>query len=404
MSATMTAAPIGPSGNILQPWTDQQILQNNAARAQLLAQAKRRYTQNIYTTNITPLFGQQSIVNVNLVPLGLIAKYWVEISTVVTNPAGGSTLTRGSNGAFASLSQITYTDPGQNVRINTTGYHLAAVTARRRRRVPGQALTSDTPSGYGSVIQSIAAPATIAANASGTVRCMYEVPLAVGQDTTKGAVFGGAVFANQSLQLIFNPNFCQAAADPLGAVYTGAATTAGNMPTYATSIVVYQEYWDGFDLGLLRFLSPDLSTSYNLNLTSINNLLAANDNFVRFDNLRTFLSTMLAFDNGGTLNAGSDVTYFKLQAANQTPLFTRDIYLQSYITRNHLGDDMPAGFYMFDFSEAPIITAAEGNTVLSMNPSTVNANAVLYIGWEFLAINQVLAGASQLFGSAGLGH
>lgn len=398
------SAALAPSNNILQPWTPQQLALNDQADAEVLKQARRRFTQNIFTQTIVPVFGQQSVVNVGLVPIGLVAKYIVEVTTVVTNPGGGNTLTRGSSGPFSSLSSITYTDPGQNVRINTTGYHLAAVTARRRRRVPGAANTTDSPTGYGSGgPQPLAAPSTIAAGASGTVRALYEVPLALGQNTTKGAVFVGAVFANQSLQLTFNPNFAQASTDPLGAVYTGAATTAGNMPTYSTTIVVYQEYWDGFDLGLLRYLSPNLSTSYNLNLTAITGLIAANDNFVKFDNLRQFLSAMLIFDNGGTLNPGTDVTYFKLQAANQTPLFQRDPFLQSYLTRNHLGDDMPAGHYMFDFSEAPIVTAAEGNTVLSLNPSTVNSNAVLYIGWEFTAINQVLAGASSLFGTAGAG-
>lgn len=390
----------GPSTNILQPWSQQQLASNDQAST-ILRQLGKRFTQQIYQTTIVPVYGQQQVINVPIVNVGLISKFYVQVSTVVTNPSAGATLTRGSFGPFSTFSLIQYTDPATNQRIATPGWHLAAVTARRHRRVPGQALTSDSPTGFGATMAPIAAPATIAVNTAGTVACMYEVPLALGRNSLKGAVFAGAVFATQQLQLTFNPNFAQNSADPLQAVYTGASNA--NPPTFATTVTVFQEYWDQFPLGLLNALSPDLSTIYEIKSTSFSSLVAASDNFIRFTNLRQFLSNTVAFDNGGTLNAGTDINFFKLESANQTTEWKRTPLLQSYLTRNHYGDDFPAGVYMFDYSDSPIITAAEGNTVLAVNPNLVNAGAVLQVGWEDLAVSQVLASAPSLAGNAGAG-
>lgn len=401
MSASTTAAPATPSTNILQPFTGQQQATNDNASALLRQSYGKRFFQPIANGSFTPVYGQPTIINVPLNPVGLITKFVVEVQTTVTNPSSGSTLTRGSFGPFSTFSLISYTDPAQNNRIQTTGYHLAMVNARRRRRVPGSSVTTDSPTGFGATLAPIAAPSTIAANATGTVSAVYEIPLSYGRNTLKGAVFAGAVFATQNLQLTFNPNFAQNSADPLGAVYTGASNA--NPPTYSTTWRVYQEYWDQFPLQLLTALSPDLSTVYELKQTAITSLLANNDNYIRFNNLRQFMSTSLFYDNGGTLNAGTDINYFLLQSANQTIIWKKYIQEFGYETANLLGDNPPAGCYMFDFTEAPIITAAEGNTVLSLNPNLVNSNATIYIGWEDLATSSVLASASSLAGTAGVG-
>jgi len=400
MSGSSTASNNGPSTNILQPWTAQQLAQDQQASG-VLRSVGKRFLQQIYQTTISPVYGTSPVISVPIQNVGLITKFVVVAQTTVANPSAGSALSRGTFGPFSTFSLIQYTDPATNQRISTTGWHLAAVTARRHRRVPGAAWTSDSPTGFGATLSPIACPSSIAANANGTVNVVYEVPLALGRSSLKGAVFAGAVFATQSLQLTFNPNFAQNGSDPLGAVYTGASNA--NPPTFSTTVTVYQEYWDQFPLSLLNALSPDLSTIYEIKSTSFSSLVANSDNYVRFTNLRQFLSNVVAFDNGGTLNAGSDINYFMLQSANQTTEWKRSALLQSYMTRNGYGDDYPAGVYLFDYSDAPIITAAEGNTVLSVNPSTVNSNAVLQVGWEDLAVSQVLASAPSLAGNAGVG-
>jgi hypothetical protein len=393
---SMQRLSAGP--NILQPWSDKQLADNAQASAFLRANGKR-FTQQIFASTFVPVFGQQTVISVPIQPIGLITKFFVEAVVTVTNPAGGNTLNRAGMGPFNMFSLVQYTDTNSNARIATPSWHLATVIMRRHRRVPGAALTTDSPTGFGAPNSPIAAPATIAANAAGTVAAVYEVPLSFGRHTLKGAVFSGVVFATQSLQLTWNPNFCKSTGTPLDACYTGAGTGA-NAPTYSVQLTVYQEYWDQFPLQLIPLLTPDLSTVYEIKQTSLASLIANADNFVRFSNLRQFQSVALGFDNGGTLNPGTDIAYFGLQSANQTNEWKRSVRLQSYITRNCYGDDLPAGFYLFDFSEDPIVTAAEGNTVLTMNPNTVNANAVLNIGWEDLGVASVLSSAPSLSGTA----
>lgn len=408
MSQSMTAAgqATQPGINLLQPWSPAQIQANdNASKYLRSPQVGKRFTQQIYQTNFVPVSGQPFTVTVPVNPVGLITKFWAVVSTVVTNPGGGATLNLTPWGPWNTFSLITYTDPNTNNRIQTTGAHLSAVAARRHRRVPGAAVTTDSPASYGSVMTPVSAPATIAAGANGTVNALYEIPLTIGRHSLKGAVFAGAVFATQTLQFTFNPQFAGATANANTQLQVyGNAAASPNNPTYATTVTVFQEFWDQFPLALLNFLSPDLSTVYELKTTAITALLANNDNYVRFNNLRQFFSTLLTYYNGTNApQPGTDVNYFLLQSANQTTEWKRPPALQSYMTRNLIGDDYPTSNYMFDFSEAPIITAAEGNTVLSINPSVAAAGAVLYIGWEDIATSAVLASASSLSGNAGVG-
>ncbi len=396
-----------PGSSILQPFAPQQLQACAAASAVLRGAASSpgvrsgsRFTQLAQTLSLVPTVGNGSVVTLAPQAVGLVTKYYVEVVTTVTNPAAGSTLTRTPFGPFNQLSNISYTDPSQNQRINTYGWHIANVTAMRRRRVPGSALTTDSPTGFGSVLAPIAAPATIAPSTTATVRTIYEIPLSVGRNSLKGAIVAGTVFSNQQLQVTFNPNFCSSGTDPLNAGYTGAGTGA-NAPTFATTINLYQEYWDQYSQQLLSSLGPDLSTIYELKSTFFTPLVAGVNNFFRYSPLREYWSTVLAFDNAGVMNPGTDVNYFQLQAANQTTFWQRSPSLQSYHTRNLFADDAPAGVYLFDTHDDPIITAADGNTTLNMNPSTVNSGAVVYVGWEDIAIASVLASAPAISGQGG---
>jgi hypothetical protein len=299
-----------------------------------------------------------------------------------------------------------YTDPNYNQRINTTGWHLGAVQAMRHRRIPGAAYATDSPAAFGSVIPAITAPPSIQPGASATLRVIYEVPLAYSSQKFDGAVYVGAVFATNNLQFTVNGNsLASSGTDPMsapaGSCYTGASVTYP--PTFTATVNTYQEFWDGFAIGLLAPLTPALSTVYELKTTGLNTISANFDNYVRFNNLRTFLSLITYYDNGGVPYYGSDINYFKLVSANQTTLWQRDPYLQSYMTRQMFGDDFPPQCYPFDFRAAPIITAAEGNTVFSLNPSSAAAGAFLLTAFEDIGTGTVLASAPSLSGNFGTG-
>lgn len=406
MSASGAPASPQPSVNILNPFTPKQLA-DSAAASQVIRTTGKKLRQQTYTSGFSLTYGVPTTINLPIQPIGLNTKFYIEVSLLITNPVGGGAMTRTPFGPLNIASQIQYTDPSTNQRINTTGWHIGMTQYRRHRRIPGSALTTDTPTGFGSNgPQPVVAPASIAASTSNQlVRMIYEIPLSTGRNSLRGAVFSGATFTTQSLQVTINPNLCQNGTDPLGAVYTGASNTT--VPTFSSgTITLYQEFWDQFSLGLLDPLAPDLSMVYELKNTALSPLVPNLDNFVRFTNLRTFLSTVLAFDNAGVMNAGTDVNYFLLQSANQTKLMYHDVFLQEMFTRNSYGDGPPAGVYMFDWSDlasGPIVTAAEGNTVLSINPSSVTAGAVLSVGWEDIAVAAVLASASSLSGIAGVG-
>ena len=400
------AAPARPSNNVLQPFSAQQQAQSAYASAVLRGVQQdphfapgQRYEQIAQSGSFVPVYGQAYTLNLQPLPVGLITKYVLELVCTVTNPSAGSALTRTGFGPWQMLSNVTYTDSAQNQRINTYGWHLAAVNAMRRRRIPGSALSTDSPSGFGATLAPIAAPASIAAGASGTVRAFFEIPVATGRNSLKGAVLGNALLGTQQLQITFNPTFCQAGTDPLKSGYTGAS--ASNPPTFACTFNLYQHYFDNYDPGLLVPLAPDLSIIYELKTTVFSSLVQGIENFFRYSPLREYWSTVLAFDNGGTMNPGTDITDFTLQAANQTTFWKRTPSMQSYIQRNTFGDDAPPGVYFFDTSDEPIITAADGNTVITLNPSSLQSGATVTVGWEDVAVAQVLSAAPSLAGMGG---
>jgi hypothetical protein len=106
---------------------------------------------------------------------------------------------------------------------------------------------------------------------------------------------------------------------------------------------------------------------------------------IPYANLRSFLSTTIIYDNGGTLNAGTDITNFGLQVANNTFIWQYDVQLEAYLTRKLLNADTPKGMYYFDHRRDPISTDQFGNTQFVLLPNTVNTNAFLLVGYEFMS-------------------
>jgi hypothetical protein len=225
----------------------------------------------------------------------------------------------------------------------------------------------------------------------------YEIPLAYQPElgNFQGAVFAGTTLSNQNLSFTFNPNFAvtNATADAGFSVYQASGNV---LPTYSVTWTLYQEYIDQFDVSLISALTPDLSTGYYLSQQPFTGIVAGQDNQIPFGNLRTFMSLVLGYDQAGTYNAGTDINYFALVSANQLPFWKRTPAQQSWITRREIHADFPQGFYGFSFRKKPIATQAQGNTVLNVNPITAAALTTVYAGWEYLAVQSVLAGAPTL--------
>ena len=197
-----------------------------------------------------------------------------------------------------------------------------------------------------------------------------------------------------------NPTFGVAStANPTNAVYI-SSTTALPLVT-SVVITVYQQYLDQLPMGKNGVILPilDLSTAYLINNTTVTGLVATQDLPIPYANFRNFMSTCLIYDNAGVLNIGTDVNYFALQSANYTNIFKYDPQTSALFTREIMLDDFPKGTYYFDHRRRPISTVQYGNMSLVINPSAVTAGASVYLGYEALALINMVTQAGSLYGT-----
>jgi hypothetical protein len=360
--------------------------------------------QIIYQTTFTT--GPGTVLNIPVRNVGLLKKFVVEIQANVQSPASTVTQTLQSFGPSNLLSNVTFTDLSNQVRINTSGWHLTMLaSAKSPPGAIGAAATTDTPLGFGNnFTQVISAPATITTTTTANnVSMFYVVPIAYSDNDLRGGILASVVNATMNLQLTFNPNAFAAStvSDTTLAVYKSGGAAAV-MPS--CTVIVYQNYLD--QLPLLKNgqgpLVPygDLSVAYLLNNTAYSGIIANQDNPFSYANFRDFLSTIVVYDNNGTLNVGGDVSYFAIQSANYTNIIKADPNLVAFWTRELMFDDFPKGCYYFDHRRKPISTIQYGNMNLIMNPVTVNsAAASVLIGYESLALINMITNAGSISGT-----
>ena len=370
--------------------------QNDLARAIILNSAVEM-TQQIYSNTFDPRNGNNVI---NIVPrnVGLIKGFLLECYATVNNTNGASTAITTTNFNIANLlSQIVFNDLNNNVRINTTGWHLDLVATAKQRGVFGAAYTTDSPVKYGSNWNVIKAASSVAAGGSTTVYMMYWIPLAYSDTDLRGAVFANVVNATMNLQVTVNANPVVSSGDATLAIYSG---TTGNISSI--TINCYQVYLDQLPVGNKGVILPllDLSYIYELKNTTMAGMVTSQDFPIPYPNFRTFLSTSVIYDNGGTLAAGTDINYISLQSANFTNIWKIDPQVAAFRSRMIFGDDPPTGVYYFDHRTMPINTIQYGNMNLIINPNgTVNAGASFLIGFEDLALINAVSQAGSLPGS-----
>jgi hypothetical protein len=335
--------------------------------------------------------GPGTVLSFNIRNVGLVKRLVFFFRATVTAPAAQvQTLTPVGLANF--ISNVTLWDLGNNQRINTTGWHLTAVSSAKRRGVFGAAYTTDTPLGYGNNNNRVMfAPATIAGGANSEIDFYLEVPLVKSDTDLRGAIYADVTQANMQVQVTLNPNmFVTSTADRTLAVYQSAGANPATM--VLNSVQMYQNYLDQLPRdpsnGMPILPELDIGTAYLLNNSASALPVANQDNAASFTNARTFESVAFIYNNAGTLNVnGSDLNYIQLQSANFTNILNVDGRMESFMERNLLGADFPAGMHYLNFSQRPIDTNQFGNMTLVINPSTVGgATAVILYGWESFGI------------------
>lgn len=369
-------------------------VQNMQARAIVTGNAVK-LNQQIYSQSVNP--ATNPTLNIQPRNVGLILGFLVEVSGTLANTAATG-LTRTDLGSSNILKNITFTDLNNVTRINTTGSHLALLNSARQGFGFGGAYAPNLPMNYGQNFNPFSGPATIAVSASGNVKHTYWVPIAYSQNDLRGGIYAAIVNATMNLQLTLNavPAIGAIPAnDPLGAIYSGnaAATWAGNI-----QVNVNQVYLDQLPTSSGVPILPmlDLNTIYDIKYVTVNGLATGQDFPISYANYRQFLSTLLMFDNGGSFNAGTDVNYLALTAANSTNLFKLNPNIAALQARQTFMADPPPGIYYFDHRDRPVDTITFGNMQLVINPSLVNVGAQVVVGYEAFAQTSQLGGASSL--------
>lgn len=392
MAGRMTGMqPTGPSDAEL-------AAMNFQARQLLLANGLNMWQQiNVQTFN-TNVPG--TVITIPLRNVGYVKKYYVEIlMTVQRSAAATETQTRTALGPANILSNIILTDLSNNQRINTTGWHMHLLATARRGKAFGAAYVNDSPVDIGSNYDVMIAPTSFTSGTQ-TIRFFYEIPLAYSDTDLRGGIYASTVNATYQLQLTVNPNFFVASTgNPVNAVYQSSNAEVGRISEM--TVRTYQNYLDQVPMGKNGPILPiqDLSQAYLINNTAVQALAVSQDNVIPYANFRDFLSTFFIFDQGGTLNAGTDVNYWALRSANYTNVFNMDPFMTSILGgRNAISDDWPAGVYYFDFRAKPINTIQYGNMEMVLNPSSVaGATSQLLVGYEAIAIINQVTQAGSLY-------
>lgn len=373
--------------------------QQNMLARQLVLNSSQEFRQQIFQANVNPL---NNILNIPIKNVGLVKYFRVVVEGTITNTSSTAlSLTRTGLGAYNAVSSFQFTDFTNNQRINTTGWHIALLNSAKMPTVFGAAYSPNVPAGWGNNYNIMSGPSTLAQNADGAIKMYYDVPMAYSDNNLTGAVYAGVVNQAAYLQVTLNasPVVIGATADGLTGIYTGGAGAAGNWKAGTTiKVTVYQIYLDQLPKdknGAVILPMEDISQYYDLKYTTLSGFGANVDVPYSYAALKKFLSTFTIFDNAGVFNAGTDVNYWMLQAANTTQMWRLDPYTASLYARSVFMSDLPSGIYYFDSRLKPIDTVTWGNMELILNASSVTAGATLSVAVEaFTKFTNLIASGS----------
>jgi hypothetical protein len=361
-------------------------------------------------------------VNVQLQNVGLLRGITVVCTATVTNNTGGA-ITLSDFGPANMFSNIQYNDLSNITRIQTTGAHVYMIDCLRRQGPMGAAFTHDIPGKFGANWSPITAPATISTGASATIRSYHYIPVAYSDNDFRGAVFSNITNASQSIALTFNSAVASVlGGDSVNSIYGIAAGTPSQVTLTNATIQVYQDVYD--QLPDYRFLGrladgtqvtpqmwqaatgdvtglmlPNWQMRYmfELKFSPFSNLTAGVENVFPYTNQRMFLSTIAQY-NAPARALGTDIAYWRLVAANSYEWWKMDPITCAFEARRLMGDDFPAGFYVFDSREKTLTTSVSGNLNLVVFPTLANTGANANIFYEDFALTSTLTAGSSFAG------
>ncbi len=267
------------------------------------------------------------------------------------------------------LKSVSYTDFAAVNRTVIPGAFLNALNSVRLGKLfndPASSLT-DTAN---LLIQS---PTAI--NAAAPLSFIVRLPIAYGPDDTTGAVLSQTATGNHYVTV--NLATALVGTDAILAPYSAGAATVGDV-----TITAFQEYIQPQSLAGLPII--DLSTIYGFegNYTTSDNLSVGQEKYVNYPNMRSVLAAMVAYNNGGTYNPGTDISAVRVIANSNVNIIDATAKYLLLRQRNALSGDLPAGLYFLNTRNNPINTTLYGNVQIGLTPSSVGANSYMAYGFE----------------------
>ena len=128
----------------------------------------------------------QTVFNITPRFVGLTKGFIIKLKATISNTAGATgALTPSAIGAPNILQQVVFNDLNNNVRIQTTGWHLYWLASIKRRRPWGVSFTAgsnDYVAGFGNNYTCMTQTASISVGGTGTILLTVPIPLAYGDE------------------------------------------------------------------------------------------------------------------------------------------------------------------------------------------------------------------------------
>ena len=351
-----------------------------------------------------------TVITLKPIMAGLTKGFYINVSVDIVN-LGTNTLYLTEQGISQIFSSIILTDTNSIQRINTDGFHVAMLNAIRFKTPLGSTRSiSNSDSDFGSNYNTVSIPSSIATNTALTpakATFTIYIPLAYAGNDLRGAIYTNVANASMNIQLNINPNAITTATAASAPVRTGAqinscyanATAVGATGAYVSSITVTgrqvflnnlpawsNSYPAQFNQGGTLLPIGDLSVYYQMIKSFPQlNLAAGTKSPIPYAPQRSYLTNLLVYNNGNTLNNGTDLTSINIETANQIPFLQGDPYFLSQLVENDMRFDLPYGTYLINRRHSPINTINYGNMQINVTPSTVNAGAYVIDYNEFFS-------------------
>jgi hypothetical protein len=391
------------AGNAPSAPTAQQIMQQNILARQAVVANSIKMTQQIFSASVDP--ANQSVINVtgnSIRNVGLLLGFIVEVTGDIAGADVGD-LARTPFGNANMIAQIRFDDLSNYTRIQVPGWYLALLNSVRQGMGYGGVYANNIPMGYGVNYPVYQGDDAVVATETTTCRMQYYVPIAYSSTDLRGAIWMSTVSATSNLQITLNTSpVVSSAGNELTAVYRGGAAIVGAGWDGNVQVTVYQVYLDQvprMQNGQPILPMQDLNVIYELKQTTYTTPTSGQDFPMPYSNFRSFLSTVAVFDNGGSLNDGSDVNYWSLASANFTNIFKITPEIVALNARQSIMTDFPLGTYFFESRDIPINTINYGNMELNLNAAgVVAASARVLVGYEAFSLVSQVVGASSLAG------